>query len=157
MDGEYQANRALTEAERLVNVRYLGHCLHDSRKVWRDRSLDWHSRCSDCPAQISIVGSPNESRLSDAVLAEAWSNKHIKTAASTVCGSQLQHVLERDGWIVRHLGVNGRTACELKKGGTVVRSPFMRSKAEATVAAGAMTIKKHLHYPRLSGTVTPND
>lgn len=144
MDGEYKADRPLTEAERLVNVRYLGHCLHESRKVWRDQFMGWSSRCVDCKEQITIDGYWDNRRLPDDVLAQAWSREHIKTAASPVNGSLLQYALEREGWSVRYLGVDGRTACEISKDGTALRTPFFDTRAEAIVAAGAMTLKKYL-------------
>jgi len=143
MDGEYKADRALSEAERLVNVRYLGHCLHENRSVWNSWTMGWSSRCRDCKVEIQIDGYMQLRRLPDDVLAHAWSQEHVKTAASPVNGAQLRYALEREGWRVQFLGVDGRTACEVRKGSTCWRTPFFDTQAEAVVEAGAMTLRNY--------------
>lgn len=162
MDGEYRADRPLTEAERLVNVHYLGHCLHENRKVWKSITMGWGSRCFDCGEEILIGYYSHTKRLPDDVLAEAWSREHVKTAASPVNGSQVEKALEKEGWCVRYFGVDGRTACEIQKQGEILRTPFMETQAQAVVEAGAMTLENYrprylLHTAGLSGTVLPND
>lgn len=162
MDGEFKADRPLTEAERLVNARYLGHCLHENRKAWHSAFMGWCSQCRDCRQQIEIDGYTHIKRLPDDVLAEAWSREHIKTAASPVNGAQVQYALEREGWRVRYFGVDGRTACEVQRQGETLRTPFMDTQAEAIVEAGAMTLENYrpryfLHTAGLSGTVLLND
>ena len=151
MDGEYKADRPLTEAERLVNARYLGHCLHENRKVWKSITMGWGSRCFDCGEEILIGFHSHCNRLPDDVLAEAWSREHVKTAASPVNGSQVEKALEKEGWRVRFLGVNGRTACEIRKDSAVLRTPFFDTQAEAIVEAGAMTLENYI--PRWSFTM----
>ena len=140
MDGEYKADRPLTEAERLVNVAYLGHCLHEERKVWKSPMLGWASRCTSCKKEIDIGGYSQAKRLPDDVLAQAWADEHVKTASSSINGSQLQYVMEQQGWRIRFFGVGGRSACEVQKQGRVIRTPFMDSQAEAMVEAGAMSL-----------------
>jgi hypothetical protein len=54
MDGECKADRALSEAERLLNVRCLGHCLHENRSVWNSWSMGWFSRYRDCKVEIQV-------------------------------------------------------------------------------------------------------
>lgn len=75
----------------------------------------------------------------------------MKTAASPVNGSQVEKALENEGWRVRYLGVNGRTACEIQKDSAVLRTPFFDTQAEAIVEAGAMTLENYI--PRRSFTM----
>ncbi len=144
MDGEYKADRPLTEAERLVNAHYLGHCLHDNRKVWKDRSNAWGSRCIDCQEEIAIEGFSQARRLPDDILAQAWSREHIKTAASMVNAAQVQYALEKEGWRVRIFGVDGRSACAVYRGGATLRTPFFDTQAEAVVEAAARTLENYI-------------
>lgn len=144
MDGEFKADRALSESERLVNERYLGHCLHDDHSAWNDPNLGWCSRCRDCKRQIRLHCYVEARRPPAEVLSRAWNREHVKTAASPVNGAQLRYALERSGWCVRFFGKDGRTVCEVQKGSVILRSPSFCTQAEAVVEAGAMTLKNYV-------------
>lgn len=135
--------RPLTEAERLVNAHYLGHCLHENRSVWLNSNLGWCSRCRSCQREILISGYRRAGRLPDDVLASAWSLQHVQTASSPVNAAQLRHVLEQAGWQVLLKGLNGRSACEVRKGSITHRTRFFDSWEWALVEAGAMTLKNY--------------
>lgn len=135
--------RPLSEAERLVNVHYLGHCLHENRSVWLDRNIGWRSRCWGCRREIVISGYSRVGRLPDDVLARAWSLEHIQPASSPITGAQLKHVLEQAGWQVQLMGLNGRTVCEVRQGDAIHRTRFFDSWEAAVVEAGAMTLKNY--------------
>lgn len=130
-----------------MNVRYLGHCLHENRSVWNSWTMGWFSRCRDCKLEIQIDGYMQASRLPGDVLTHAWSLEHVKTAASPVNGAQLRYALEREGWRVQFLGVDGRTACEVRKGSISWRTRFFDTQAEAVVEAGAMTLRNYRRNP----------
>lgn len=135
--------RPLSEAERLVNVHYLGHCLHENRSVWLNPHIGWCSRCWGCRREIVIPGYIRAGKLPDDVLAGAWSLEHVQTASSPINSAQLRHVLEQAGWQVLLKGLNGRTVCEVRRDSVSYRTRFFDSWEEAMVEAAAMTLKYH--------------